>query len=251
MKKILISVIAFMFILSMVSSVFAATGSISVSSSSDTVIKGKTFTVTLAGTSDTPIDGMYTKITYDKNVLSLEATTVGDGYGNNSSEGEILVTNNSSTTSPTSGTLCTMTFKVLDNANVDTTTITFSESALHLNENGTMSEFTTTIENVEINIKADDTTVGNQDEENTTTPSNTDNSNTNTTNSGNKDKDKNVIKNNNVNSNKNVGKNTSTANKTTTKLPQTGVETVSVIAIVALAVISTISYISYRRYKNI
>lgn len=160
MKKFLVSILALFFIISMITTVNAATGSISIGASSDTVVKGKTFTVTIAGTADSPIDGMYTKFTYDKNVLSLESAAAGENYGNNSSEGEILVTNNSSTTSPTSATLYTITFKVLDNANVDSTTISFSESALHLNEGGTVKEVSSSIDNVIVKIKADDTIVG-------------------------------------------------------------------------------------------
>ena len=45
MKKVLISLISIIFIISMFTSVYAATGSINVGASADTVIKGKTFTV--------------------------------------------------------------------------------------------------------------------------------------------------------------------------------------------------------------
>ena len=43
----------------------------------------------------------------------------------------------------------------------------------------------------------------------------------------------------------------SVSKKTTTKLPQTGVEMVSIVAIIALGAISISSYVSYRKYKNI
>lgn len=235
MKKILISLLSIIFIISMISSVYAATGSITSGASSDTVVKGKTFTVTLAGTADSPIDGMYTKFTYDKNVLEITSATAGENYGNSSSEGEILVTNNSSTTSSNSATLYIITFKVLDTANVDSTTISFSDSALHLNEEGTVKDTATSIDSVIVNIKSDDTTVDNKDDQNNvqeetknnaTTPSNTSNSTNNSSNS-------------------------SSTNKTTTKLPQTGIESVSIIAIIALGIIGIASYVSYRKYKNI
>lgn len=237
MKKILISLLSIIFIISMFSSVYAATATISSGSSAETVVKGKTFTVTLAGTSDSPIDGMYTKFTYDKNVLSLEAATAGENYGNNSSEGEILVTNNSSSESLKSATLYTITFKVLDSANVESTTISFSESALHLNVEGTVREEATTIEDVTISIKADDTTADNQggttqdtEEPKNETPSNT----------------------NNGNNSSNSGSSSNNKNKTTNKkLPQTGVESTSIIAMVALASVSIASFVSYRKYKNI
>lgn len=238
MKKILISLLSIIFIISMISSVYAATGNITSGASSDTVLKGKTFTVTLAGTADSPIDGMYTKFTYDKNVLEITSATAGENYGNSSSEGEILVTNNSSTTSPNSATLYIITFKVLDTANVDSTTISFSDSALHLNEEGTVKDTATSIDSVTVNIKSDNTTVDNKDDQNnvqeetknnTTTPSNT-------TGSG----------------NKSTGSSSSNnTTKKTTKLPQTGVENVSVIAIIAIGIIGIASYVSYRKYKNI
>ena len=232
MKKILISLLSIIFIISMISSVYAATGSITSGASSDTVVKGKTFTVTLAGTADSPIDGMYTKFTYDKNVLEITSATAGENYGNSSSEGEILVTNNSSTASPNSATLYVITFKVLDTANVDSTTISFSDSALHLNEEGTVKDTATSIDSVTVNIKSDDTTADNKEEEkgnNTTAP-------TNTTDSGNKSTGSSSSKN---------------TTKKNTKLPQTGVESVSVIAIIALCAIGIASYVSYRKYKNI
>lgn len=232
MKKILISLLSIIFIISMISNVYAATGSITSGANSGTVVKGKTFTVTLAGTADSPIDGMYTKFTYDKNVLEITSATAGENYGNSSSEGEILVTNNSSTTSQNSATLYVITFKILDTANVDSTTISFSDSALHLNEEGTVKDTATSIDSVTVNIKSDDTTAGNNDEQkgnNTTTPSNT-------TGSGNKSTGS--SKSNNT-------------TKKTTKLPQTGIENVSIIAIIALGAVGTASYVSYRKYKNI
>lgn len=244
MKKILISLLSIIFIISMISNVYAATGSITSGASSGTVVKGKTFTVTLAGTADSPIDGMYTKFTYDKNVLEITSATAGENYGNSSSEGEILVTNNSSTTSQNSATLYVITFKILDTANVDSTTISFSDSALHLNEEGTVKDTATSIDSVTVNIKSDDTTADNKDNKddqnnvqeetknNTTTPSNTNDSGNKSTGS----------------SSSNTSKN---ATKKTTKLPQTGVESVSIIAIIALGAVGIASYVSYRKYKNI
>ena len=247
MKKYLISIMTFVFILSIVLNIYAASGSISVSSSSDTVVKGSTFTVILSGAADAPIDGMYTKIDYDKNVLKLESAVPADNYGNNSSDGEILISSNADT-SQTSGTLYTITFKVLDTANVDSTKITFSESELHLFEEDTTKKFGTSIDDVVIKIKADDTTVGAggegeqqptdskdpvdtkepEDDKKSTTPS----------------KDK-------TSSNSDKSTSGSKSNKKTTKLPQTGVESASVIAIVALSIVSIVSYVSYRKYKNI
>ena len=233
MKKVLISILAMIFIISMAITVNAATGSISSGASLDSILKGKTFTVTLAGVSDTPIDGMYTKLTYDKSVLELVSKTPATGYGDNSGDGEILITNNSSSTSPTSGTLYTLTFKVLDSAAIGETKISFSGSELHLNDNGTISQLASNIDAVTINVKADDTTVDNKD----------DNSNTTGNNSSNNDSDSGNKSNNSSSTNK--------TNTTKKKLPQTGISDVGLIAIVALGAVSIASYVSYKKYKNI
>lgn len=244
MKKYLISIMTFIFILSIVLNIYAASGSISVSSSSDTVVKGSTFTVTLSGAADTPIDGMYTKINYDKNVLKLESSMPGENYGNNSSEGEILITSNADT-SPNSTTLYTITFKVLDTANVDSTKITFSESELHLFEENTTKKFGTNIDDVIIKIKEDDTTVGADGEEeqqpsDSEEPTVPEGTKTPSKDEGNKD----------TNSDKSNNGNKSNK-KNNNKLPQTGVETASLITIVALSAVSIVSYVSYKKYKNI
>ena len=51
-KLVLISLLALIFVASMLTTVNAASGSISVASSASQVVKGKTFTVTIAGTAD-------------------------------------------------------------------------------------------------------------------------------------------------------------------------------------------------------
>ena len=253
MKKFITSLLSIIFIISMITNVYAATGNISAKASADTVIKGKTFTVTLAATADSPIDGMYTKINYDKQVLSLESANPGENYGNNSSDGEILVTNSSSTTSPTEATLYTITFKVLDNANVGSTTISFSESELHLNVEGTLSSVVSEIANITINVKADDTTVGGDQGQGD--PSNDDDLGDDLFGDGDDDlggtpseepeeepeQEQEPVEEESDDADK----------KDTPKLPQTGAESTTLVAIIALGVVAIISYISYRKYNNI
>lgn len=242
MKKALISILTIVFIISMAITVNAATGSISSGASSESVLKGKTFTVTLAGVSDTPIDGMYTKFTYDTNVLELVSKTPATGYGDNSGEGEILITNSSSSTSPTSGTLYTLTFKVLDSAATGETKISFSGSELHLNNSGTVSQLASNIDAVTITVKADDTTAGGDNSSKDDDSSNSQKDNTKQT----------ITDGNNSTSTTNTSNSASnTAKKTTKKLPQTGINDASLIAIVVLGAVSIASYVSYRKYKNI
>lgn len=243
MKKVLVSVLTIIFIVSMISTVYAATtGSISVGASSDSVIKGKTFTVTVAGTAEANIKAMEAKLSYDANKLAIENKSAGQGFSDLSGSNEIAITASSSEGLSKAATLYTITFKVLDNAVEGETTISVTNAVLALLDAENTEELS---DEVTITIKADDTTAGNQggttqtpedtksDAENTTgnTPSNTtsgDKSNTTSKPSTNNKK-----------------------NNTTTKLPQTGVESMSVIAIIALGVVAIASFISYRKYKNI
>lgn len=233
MKKVLISVLTLIFIVSMITTVNAATGSISVGASSDTVVKGKTFTVTVAGTADNNITAMESKLTYDSSKLSIESKSAGTGFSDLSGSNEIAISATSSENLSKAGTLYTITFKVLDTAEEGNVTISVTDATLALvNENSEQENATVADESVTITIKADDTTVNNQEDKNDTTNSNS----SNTSNTG--------SNNSNTSSNSNSSKNT-------TKLPQTGVETASLIAIVALGAISIVSYVSYRKYKNI
>lgn len=242
MKKVLISTFILIFIISMVTVVNAATGSINLSASSDTVLKGKTFTVTVAGSADNNITGMQASFSYDNTKLSIEDKVAGSGFSDLSGDNEIAIASTSSENLSKAGTLYTITFKVLDTAAEGDTTITVSNAVLALVNDQAIQENTEeSSDEVTITIKADDTTVdADKDEqqptdtkdpvdtEGTTTPS----------------KDK---------SDSSSDKSTSTTNSTkkTTKLPQTGVETASIIAIVALSTVSIVSYVSYRKYKNI
>ena len=250
MKKILISLLSIIFIISMFTSAYAATGSINLGASSDTVIKGKTFTVTVAATADSNIKGMQSSLSYDTNKLSIESKSAGQGYFDASGSNEIAIGSTSSESLAQSGTLYTITFKVLDTAAEGSTTISVTNAKLAL----VSGETDPTSGEVTVNIKADDTTVGgNQDSaEEEQSPSN-DNDNSSTgdddnSNSGNENKNENT--NQNVNTNKSTNKNTNT-NKSTTKLPQTGAESTMLIAILALGAVSIVSYISYKKYNNI
>lgn len=225
MKKIIISLLSIIFIIAMITSVYAATGSISFGASSDTVIKGKTFTVTVAATADSNITGMQAGFSYDTNKLSIETKSVGQGYFDASSSNEIAIGSSSSEDLSQSGTLYIITFKVLDTAEEGETKINLTNAIL-ATVNGELDSVT---KEVTINIKADDTTAGNQDETNeeTPNPSNNDDMDDNSNNDG------------------------DNSNKDKTKLPQTGVESTVLIAIVSLGMVSIVSYISFRKYNNI
>lgn len=230
MKKVIISILTIIvLIMSMTIVVNAeeATGSVSLAASSDNVVKGKTFTVTLAGVSNTNIIGIKAQLSYDSSKIALKSKKVGENFTDASAnDNEIAIATGG--VGAKSATLCTYTFEVLDTAEEGETTIEVSNITLAADTNINLTKN----ESVTVTIKSDDTTAGNKEEQkgnNTTTP-------TNTTDSGNKSTGSGSSKN---------------TTKKTTKLPQTGIESVSVIAIIALGAVGIASYVSYRKYKNI
>lgn len=249
MKKVLISTFILIFIISMITVVNAATGSISLKASADTVVKGKTFTVTVTGAADNNITGMEASLSYDNTKLSIEDKVAGANFSDLSGNNQIAIGSTSSENLSKSGTLYTITFKVLDTAEEGDTTITVSNAVLALINSESVQENTEeSSDEVTITIKADDTTVDAGDEEEqqpTDTQEPTDDEKPEDT------KKPTTPSNDKTSSNSNKSTSGSKSNKKTTKLPQTGVETVSVIAIVVLSAISIVSYVSYRKYKNI
>ena len=262
MKKTLITLLSIIFIISTITSVYAASGSINFGASSDTVIKGKTFTVTVAGTADSKITGMQAGLSYDKNKLLIESKTVGQGYFDASSSDEIAIGSTSAESLSQAGTLYTITFKVLDTASEGETKISLTNAVLATSD----GNIDPSNKDVTVTIKADDTTAGGnqggnqqqgdgQNKKDDSNPSNSNdgnNSNGGTGDNGNSAGNK-KEENKNVNSNKDTSENTSknTNKNTTKKLPQTGVESTTLFAIIALAVVGITSFISYRKYKNI
>lgn len=238
MKKVVISIFTLIFIISMITVVNAASGSISVTASSSQVVKGNTFTVTVAGSADENITGLQAALSYDKTKLSLESKATGTGFSDLSgSDAEIAIASTSSSSLTTSGTLYTLTFKVLDTATEGDTIISVTSATLALvNDNQEQENVSVADGSATITIKSDNTTVGNNDNNNkiddgtvTTTPSST---------------------NSDSGSDKSSSSSASSSKKTTT-LPQTGVEVVSIIAIAVLSVLAVISYVLYKKYKNI
>lgn len=249
MKKVLISIVTFIFIMSMITVVNAATGSISLSSSANQVVKGNTFTVTLTATADENITGLEAALSFDTTKLSLEDKVAGTGFSDLSgSDSEIAIASTNNDTLATSGTLYTLTFRVLETAEDGETTIDVTNAQLALlNDSQVQENVSVTNQSVTISIRADDTTIGGEDDNNDQNDNNgaisgVDDNNDNSSNGGNNN-------NNGNRNNSSNGSNNSGNNKTT--LPQTGSEVVSIIAIAALSVFAVISYVSYKKYKNI
>lgn len=241
MKKFLISIVTLVIMISMMTTAYAASGSISLAASSNQVVKGNTFTVTVAGSADENITALQAALSFDTTKLSLESKAAGTGFtdaSGSNSEIAILSTDNNSLS--TTGTLYTLTFKVLDTATVGETTINVTNATLALvNASQTQENVSVADGSVTVMIKEDDTTIGDNDNNNQNTTGNTSNApSSNNSNSTSKPSSNSASKSNN-----------STSKKTT--LPQTGVEVVSIIAIAILSVFAVISYVSYKKYRNI
>ena len=238
MKKGLVSIFTLIFIISMITVVNAASGSISVTASSNQVTRGNTFTVTVSGTADENITGMQASISYDTNKLSLENKSAGTNFSDLSGTNEIAIAS-SGNSDVKSGTLYTLTFKVLDTADLGETTISVTGATLALvNGSQAQENVMASDQSAKVTIISDTTTVSGEEETNaettkTTTPSSK------KSNSSSKST-----------SSKSSSKSSSNSSSKKT-LPQTGVEVVSVIGIAVLSFVAIISYVSYRKYKNI
>lgn len=130
-EKILIASIVFTLILSIVTMVHAATGTISLVASSNQVERGNTFTVTVNGSADEDITGFQSGlVSYDTSKLALEGRTLGTGFTDMSGDTEMAFLNNG--TAAKEMTICTLTFRVLDSAADGETTITLPNPAIAL-----------------------------------------------------------------------------------------------------------------------
>ena len=257
MKKILISILTLIFIISVSISVNAATtGSASLAISKDTVKAGDEFSVVLTATDTNNINTVeYTtikitdesgKASSDITVKSVDAVS-SNWYRETEGQSTYFVYSGEKTQSQQ---VFKVTFEVGSNVKEGTYKIDVAGIKVYsLNS----EDDTTDVGTKTVSVKAivDNTTAGNQgtqedgDKTQTEEPENTTTTPSNTTNDGDKSNTTNTTNNKNTTSKKN------TTNKTTTKLPQTGIENVSVIAIIVLGAISIASYASYRKYKNI
>ena len=249
MKRVLISILSLIFIVSMITTVYAATGSVSLNASADSVIKGKTFTVTVVANGDNNVTGISSTLSYDTTKLSLENKKTSNGFTDVPSGNELNagILSTEGITLSKSVTIYTLTFKALDTASEGETEISLTNVELGLvNESSVQEDVIAGNASVKINIKEDDTTAGNQG--GTQEPEDNDGKTGNpSNNAGNTDGDNGG---NNPNTGKEDKKEEPKKDKVT-KLPQTGAESASIIAIIALGAISIASYISYRKYKNI
>lgn len=236
MKKISILLTILLFIISMISTAYAATGSISVGANTDTVEKGKTFTVTVVGTADNNINGMEAKLSYDSAKLVIQDKDAGSGFSDLSGNNEIVVLSKNAENLSKTGTLYTITFKVLDTAEEGQTKISVKDPVLALiNEQATQENATASNDEVTVTIKGVEVKEEPEGEQPKEDEPKEDETKEDETEKGQKEETK----------------DTTTKENNKNKLPQTGVESTTLIAIVAVGLISIASYVSYRKYKNI
>lgn len=230
MKRSLISIIIAILVLSMFSVVNAATASINLGASSNQVKAGEVFTVTIIGTADSNITALQSDLSYDSSKLSIENKTVGTGfydYSSGNNEISIGIQNTEALSKTT--TLYTITFKVLDTASEGETVISFKNVTLAVvNANNEQEEVSVANDSISVDIVKEISEDGTGEKEEQTPVDPED---------GKQESDE--------------KENTNDTEKDTTKLPQTGIEEVSIVSVVILAVITTLSYIGYRRYKDI
>lgn len=228
-NKYIILTIAISLLLIMSNMVYAAQASITLTTSANQVIKGDTFKITISGTADNNIEAFQAGINFESEKLSLESRSLGKGFSDLSGDSEIaiLATNNNELSK--SGTLYTLTFKVLEDAEDGKTTISITNPEFALE--GAETEKAET-KNVTIEIKTDDTTVDKGDKEE---EKEEDKNNKN-------DKDDKDDKN-----DKDDGKKDEEDDKKVT-LPQTGV---GIFCIVAIIIASICGIIFYNKYKKI
>ena len=188
MKKICLSILIFIFILSMYTKVNASTGSVEISSDSATVTKGNTFNVSIVGSSDSDITALEAKLSFDNTKLAIQSKSAGKNFTDLSGSDSEIAVLSTGNTSEKQGTIYTITFKVLDNAEVGNTTISISNVTLAVvNSNAEQENLELQVKGLDVEIKEASDTNGNTANDNTNddTNGNTANDNTNDNANGN------------------------------------------------------------------
>ena len=248
MKKVLISILMLIFIISISISVNAATtGNITVSLSKDTVKAGDEFSIIVTATDTNNINTVeYTTVDIkDQNGQTSESVVVksvepvsSNWYKESEGQSNYFVYSGEKTQNQE---VFKVTFTVEDDAIAGTYTIDVNGLKVYsLN----LEDDTTDIGTKSVSLKVieDDTTAGEQEDDSSNDGADDGYDADDNTDSDNDTKEENKDK--NVNKDKNT-------NKDKTKLPQTGAENTTIIAIITLGIISVISYVSYKKYNNI
>ncbi|MBR3134663.1 MAG: hypothetical protein IKG56_04290 [Clostridia bacterium] len=271
MKKIILNVcILIVFILISLSKVYAASDSIELKSSSNSVKPGDTFTVTISAKSDKGINGIDTKLTYDTDKLELTESNVADSkWASLGADSDITVMSNTSS-KITSADIWRLTFKVKSSvangskANVsigDATLFTddASNSSISLNGSSVTIQIGDNSSGEEENIVEEPTNTTNDTPTNETKEPETNTSggsgNSSGSNSGNSSSSGSSSGSRTGGSGTNTSSSVSTTEKdpTTAKtsIPKTGIIHIAGIAFIIVALLAIFLHKKLKNYKGI
>lgn len=261
MKKKIIAILAmFLVICLAISTIQAATASVSIKSSSMEVKAGDTFTFTIYAQSADGINGFSTELDYDNTKLDIKDKSLVDttNWSFLGTDNKIDVLYNSST-QITSADVYKITFQVKSDVAVGTKinvgikqTLVDSNAKSNSTVNLDPQYLTITVTDSTSNNPGNNTTDGNSTEEPPNGNNTNNGNNGNNGNSGNNGNNGNSS--NNGNSLNNIKNNTNGNSSNTTKnnrLPQTGLNSIITVLIVTVGIVAYIFYKKYNNYKNI
>lgn len=238
MKKsiIILTIISTIMLLSF-SSVYAATGKVTLKSSSSEVKPGDTFTVTISASCDNGINGVDTKFTYDTDKLEIESSAVADSkFSSLGSDQEITVINNTSD-KITSADIWKITFKVKSTVKVgDSAKITMQDGTMD-SDDSSNSNITIAGTSLSVKVGSAGNNNDNNKEENKIIPSSNEKQSETSSDSKSSSQTSQV----------------SAAEKDATtssgKLPQTGATPVMLIIVVAVVILGIIFFIKSKKTR--
>ena len=268
-KRLMVIGLAILFMLTSVVTCYAATETDVTLKLSKTEVKaGETFTVTLSATCPDGINGVVTTYSYDATILEYVSESVpNDNYafGGNKEEKEIFVYC-TSTDSIQEADVYTLTFKVKDGAEANTTTqISITEATLD-SDAATDSEHIIPAQDVTIKVVSDEETPG-KDEGETNPPTDGENGEQNPPTDGENGEQNPPASEGTGNENppssieQKPGENPPTTEGTTIvvgddtvsdkDIPKAGISTIIVFAIVAVALIAIVVYRKNKELQDI
>lgn len=240
-KSIIILTIISTIMLLSFSNVYAATGKVTLKSSSSEVKPGDTFTVTISASCDSGINGIDTKFTYDTDKLEMESSMLSDSrFASLGSDQDITIISNT-TDKITSADIWKIVFKVKSTAKSgDSAKITMQDGTMDSDDENN-SNMTISGTSLSVKVGSSGSSGSNSDsnnnEENKTIPS-----------SGEKQPD--------TTSDSKASSQTSqvsAAEKDATtssgKLPQTGATPVMLIIVLAVVVLGVIFFIKSKKTR--
>lgn len=232
-----------------------ATATVDFKTSASQVQQGESFKVTLSVACEDGINGIETTYSYDKDKLEFVNASVGNtnNWSSLSTDNQITVICNSSTKIK-SADIYILTFKVKENAPAGTTAKISTTDILVDSDASSNSESTIKAQTTSVTIKAKNDASGDSQ-----TGTNSGNTGSSSNNNGADNTENGTINNGSSStssSSKDEGTKTTSTSSTkdstktsNSKLPKTGMSTISIIIIVQVLLFSC-SYVAYRKYNK-